>query len=125
MNRINKSNITGKEGESEAQRFLERKGYRILHKNWRWHHYELDIVAATPDGLIVFVEVKTRGKDCLLSPEESVDNAKIRRIVMAADAYIRKYNISVPARFDIVSLTGVPGEFDITHIEDAFLAPVH
>ena len=125
MNRINKSNITGKEGESEAQRFLERKGYRILHKNWRWHHYELDIVAATPDGLIVFVEVKTRGKDCLLSPEESVDNAKIRRIVMSADAYIRKYNISVPARFDIVSLTGVPGEFDITHIEDAFLAPVH
>ena len=96
-----------------------------MHKNWRWHHYELDIVAATPDGLIVFVEVKTRGKDCLLSPEESVDNAKIRRIVMAADAYIRKYNISVPARFDIVSLTGVPGEFDITHIEDAFLAPVH
>jgi len=52
-------NITGKEGEAFARQYLEDKGYRILHCNWRYRHKELDIVASDGKELVV-VEVKTR-----------------------------------------------------------------
>ena len=116
-------NDIGKEGEAVAQKYLKDREYTILHSNWHWHHYELDVVAEKK-GELVIVEVKTRAKDCLVPPEEAVDPNKIRRIVAAADAYIRLYNIDLPPRFDIILLTGSLGKYTIEHIEDAFYAPV-
>lgn len=117
-----KQNETGKEGEAAARSYLEKRGYVIAHTNWRWHHYELDIVAIA-GGELVVVEVKTRSEDYLVAPEEAVDRAKIRRIVAAADAYVRRFNIGLPVRFDIVTLVGKKGKFEIEHLEDAFYAP--
>ena len=62
----------GREGERVARQFLEQKGYLILEQNWHWHHYELDLVARQGDELVI-VEVKTRGVDFLVDPEEAVD----------------------------------------------------
>ncbi|WP_075967183.1 YraN family protein [Parabacteroides massiliensis] len=117
-----KRNETGKEGESVARAFLEKRGYRITHTNWHWHHYELDIVAVK-DACLVVVEVKTRSGDYLLAPEEAVDTLKIRRIVAAADAYVRFFNLELPVRFDIITVIKKGEEFEIDHIEDAFYAP--
>ena len=110
-----KRNETGKDGESVARAFLEKQGYRITHTNWHWHHYELDIVAVKDTWLIV-VEVKTRSEDYLFAP-------KIRRIVAAADAYVRFFNLELPVRFDIITVIKKGEEFEIDHIEDAFYAP--
>lgn len=115
-------NDTGREGEAEAKEYLTRKGYTILHTNWRWHHFELDIVAADGDMLVV-AEVKTRSHDYLLSPEDAVDRKKIRRIVTAADAYIRYFRIDHPVRFDIITVIKGPHGTTIDHIDDAFFAP--
>ena len=115
-------NDRGKEGESIARKYLERKEYKVLHTNWHWHHYELDIVAVDGDMLVV-VEVKTRSADYLLSPEEAVDHRKIKRIVAAADAYVRNFNIDLPVRFDIVAIVQNGSEYTIDHMEDAFWAP--
>ena len=52
-------NNTGKEGESEARAYLEKLGYQILHTNWHFHHYELDLIAVY-EGELIVVEVKTR-----------------------------------------------------------------
>ena len=82
-------NETGKTGEHIARTYLERHGLTILHTNWRFHRYELDLIARTQTELVV-VEVKTRSKGSLLSPEEAVDRKKIRRIVAAADAYAQR-----------------------------------
>ena len=112
----------GREGEREARAYLEKREYNILHTNWRWHHYELDIVAEK-EGELVVVEVKTRDYDSLLSPEEAVDRKKIRRIVAAADAYVRHYNLDLPVRFDIVTVIRQEGRMTLDHIEDAFMAP--
>ena len=71
-------NNTGKEGESEARVYLEKRGYQILHTNWHFHHYELDLVAVY-DGELIVVEVKTRSVGCLLPPEEAVDRKKITK----------------------------------------------
>ena len=122
LHEMAKRNETGKEGESVARAFLEKRGYRIIHTNWHWHHYELDIVAVK-DACLVVVEVKTRSGDYLLAPEEAVDTLKIRRIVTAADAYVRFFNLELPVRFDIITVIKKGEEFEIDHIEDAFYAP--
>ncbi len=116
-------NDIGKEGESVARSYLEKKGYHILNTNWHYHHYELDIVAVDGDCLVI-VEVKTRSEDYLLSPEEAVDQKKIKRTVAAADAYVRYNNITLPVRFDIITILKVKEQYDVQeHIEDAFYAP--
>ena len=117
-----KRNETGKDGEAVARVFLEKHDYTIVHTNWHWHHYELDIVAMK-DGELVVVEVKTRSDDYLLAPEEAVDNGKIRRIVTAADAYVRFFNLELPVRFDIITVIKKGKEYEIDHIDDAFYAP--
>lgn len=117
-----KRNEIGKEGEFLARTYLEKRGYTISHINWHWHHYELDIIAVSEEELVV-VEVKTRSADYLLAPEEAVDEAKIKRTVTAADAYVRYFNVNLPVRFDIILLVKQAGGYTIEHIEDAFYAP--
>lgn len=116
-------NELGKEGESEAIRFLEAQGYRIRHRNWRSGQKELDIVAEHQDELVV-VEVRTRRNRQYGTPEESINEAKIRRIVSSADAYLRKFGIDMPVRFDIISVTGTETPLDIEHIPNAFYPPI-
>lgn len=116
------SNKTGAEGEKIARTYLEKREYAIRHTNWHWHHYELDIVAVMGRELVV-VEVKTRSEDYLTSPEEGVNNAKIRRIVAAADAYVRLFNLPLEVRFDIITVIKKADGYEIDHLEDAFYAP--
>jgi putative endonuclease len=116
-------NELGKEGEDEAVRYLEAKGYRICHRNWRSGRKELDIVAEHKGELVV-VEVKTRRNQIYGTPEESISETKIRRIVSSADAYVRKFRIDLPIRFDIISLTGIAKPLQIEHIVNAFHAPI-
>lgn len=116
-------NLIGKEGEEEARNYLIRHDYIIFHTNWRFRHYELDIVATKDDELVI-VEVKTRSADYLIAPEDAVDKGKINRIVSAADVYARYFRLSMPVRFDIITLIKSGDGYDIEHIEDAFYAPL-
>lgn len=116
-------NELGKEGEDEAVRFLEGQGYQIRHRNWRSGRKELDIVAEHQGELIV-VEVKTRRNQLFGTPEESIGEAKIRRIVSSTDAYLRKYSIDLPVRFDIISIIGTESPLEIEHIINAFYPPI-
>ena len=116
-------NERGKEGEDQATEFLQKKDYTILHRNWRSGKKELDIVAEKDNTLIV-IEVKTRQNNNFGSPVEAINTPKIRRIVSATDAYLKKYEIDLPVRFDIISLVGTHPPFEIEHIEDAFYPPL-
>ena len=116
-------NETGKKGESLARQYLENKGYKVLAMNWRYHRFELDIIATNNKELVI-VEVKTRSDNYLLAPETAVDGRKIHRIVAASDAYIRKHKIPIPVRFDVLCLIKKGQSYDIEHIEDAFFAPM-
>lgn len=119
-----KHNELGKAGEDEAVRFLEGKGYTILHRNWRSGRRELDIVARWQDDVLVVVEVKTRQDLRFGNPEEAVTNVKIRKIVAATDAYLRLFETDLPVRFDVITIVGKEAPFHIEHIEDAFYPPV-
>lgn len=116
-------NELGKEGEEVAVHYLTERGYRILHRNWRSGKKELDIVAEYNHELIV-IEVKTRRNNTYGTPEEAVNERKIRRIVSSTDAYIRKFAIDLPVRFDIITLVGQEAPFEIEHIEEAFYPPI-
>lgn len=118
-------NNLGKEGEEEAVKLLLQKGYSILHRNWHSGKKELDIVATDKlQKTLVVVEVKTRKNASFGLPEEAINARKIRHIVASTDAYLRKYNIDLPVRFDIISVIGEESSFQTEHIEDAFFAPI-
>ncbi len=109
----------GKEGEELAARYLEERQYKILERNWRYRHKEIDIIANKDDWIII-VEVKVRkfiGGERL---EEHINRKKQRYLISAANAFMLKRNLDQGVRFDIILLTGESGDLTMEHIEDAF-----
>lgn len=70
-------NELGKEGEELAVKWLSEHGYTILHTNWRYSHYEIDIVA-TKGKFLHFVEVKARKASPFGFPEDSVTKRNLK-----------------------------------------------
>lgn len=117
-------NQLGKAGEDEACRYLEAKGFHILVRNWRFGHHEIDIIAQDEE-CIIFVEVKTRSTDQWGHPEDFVSKAQMKRIVEAADFYIKEYDIEKEPRFDVVAIVNKFGTIEIEHFDDAFYPSVN
>lgn len=113
-------NDFGNFAEQLAADFLEKKGYKILVKNFRYQKAEIDIIASF-ENLIIIVEVKARGSDIFMEPQEAVTKKKIKSLVMAADFFMKDRNLDQEVRFDIIAV--LPDErkkLQITHLEDAF-----
>ena len=111
--------ITGEKGESLAAKYLQEKGYVILETNWNFKSAEIDIIAQHNDILII-VEVKTRKSNYFGEPEEWVTKQKQKHLIKAAQGYIEKNNLTMEARFDIVSIILGRDKYQINHICDAF-----
>jgi putative endonuclease len=95
-------------GERAAERRLRREGFRILDRNWRSGHLELDLVTRE-GGVIAFVEVKTR-RPGPGRPADAVGREKRRRITRAASAWIAAHpGIGHEFRFDVVEVWLAPG----------------
>jgi len=113
-------NDFGNLAEQLAADFLVEKGYKILQKNFRYQRAEIDILAEFQNQIIV-VEVKARGTDIFMAPEEAVTKTKIKLLVLAADQYLKQHNINQEVRFDIITvLPDNSGKLEIKHLEDAF-----
>jgi putative endonuclease len=110
----------GKIGENIAVSYLREKGYRIIERNWRYLHKEIDIIAGKGDELVI-VEVKTRQGETGLLPGDLVPHAKQRYLINATDAYIRWHGVEQETRFDVI-IVNFPGqgEYEVEHIERAF-----
>lgn len=94
----------GQRGENIAARRLQRAGYRILERNMWLGPYEVDIIVQK-DDTIAFVEVKTRRRDDVASPEDNVTHTKRRHLRRAAEIFIeREDDPSINYRFDVVSV---------------------
>ncbi len=96
-------NEIGKQGEQLAANWLEKKGWQIMERNWRFSHAEIDIIAFYEEKLH-FVEVKTRTDSKFGLPEDSVTPEKFRNIKKAASIYLKKYPKIKWIQFDIVSI---------------------
>ena len=96
--------VLGKIGENVAVKFLSKKGYEILEKNFKSLFGEVDLIARKDDS-IVFIEVKTRTSDSFGPPYLSVTKDKLRHIVNSALCYLRmKGALGSNWRIDIVSI---------------------
>ena len=110
--------LIGDWGERTAENFLQEHGYRIMERNYRYSRGEIDLIVEK-EGLLIFVEVKTRSSHKFGFPEEAIDDNKQKWILEVADHYIHQVNWEEGIRFDIISiLRGVKTE--ILHIQDAF-----
>ncbi len=101
---------------ARAAEHLQKKGYRVVARNWCCRGGELDLVCEHR-GTLVFVEVRARRDDRHGTPAETVRALKRRRLVHAAEQYLVAHGLDGRAcRFDVVTLTGETVE----HYEDAF-----
>ncbi len=118
---MSKQSQRGQWGERLAAGFLEKNGYEVLAVNWRYRKAEVDIIARTPAGIIVFVEVKTRSSDLFGRPEDFVTQAKQRLLLSAAAAYMEESGHDWEIRFDIISVfRNSDQDYEIKHLEDVF-----
>jgi putative endonuclease len=107
-----KHNETGAVGESIAAKYLEKKGYFIIDRNYKRKWGELDIIAQK-DKLVHFVEVKTVSRRSFgghfeqevnnYRPEDNMHPWKLKRLRRAMQTYLlEKYKTSDPPwQFDL------------------------
>lgn len=108
----------GNRGEKIALDYLLSKNFKILEKNYRAFHKEIDIIAEN-DGCIVFVEVKLRMGLDFGYPIESVTKKKINNIRLAAEEYLYKNGINNRhCRIDFISILKIDDKTEIEHIEN-------
>ncbi|CAZ96259.1 YraN family protein [Zobellia galactanivorans] len=116
---MGKHNEFGKEGEQLAVDFLVDKGYRILHRNYRYLKAEVDIIAQK-DEILAIVEVRARSNDQIIPIAETITPGKIKLLVSAADHYATENDLDVEVRFDVITILKNRKIFKIEHLESAF-----
>lgn len=93
----------GRAGELAAAEFLRCSGFEICAQNWRSGRYELDIVARK-EGILHFVEVKTRRANGLTTPEMAITAQKFRALTKAAAAYLSYNRERSEVQFDLAAV---------------------
>lgn len=112
--------LLGARGERLAVRYLRRRGWAIVARNFRGRAGEVDIVAL--DGeVVVFVEVKTRSDHRHGEPLEAVGAAKRRQVVRVAREYLHLHALEErDVRFDVIGITARGWRWRVEHAENAF-----
>lgn len=111
----------GRWGEEIAAQYLQHSGFDVLHRNWRFSRFEIDIIASKNQTLH-FIEVKTRTSQEFGLPEESVSLKKILNLLKAGEQYQWQHPKWTRVQYDILSVsldTGKPPAFYL--IEDIYL----
>ncbi|HET8772126.1 MAG TPA: YraN family protein [Gemmatimonadaceae bacterium] len=107
-------------GERIAERWLTRKGWRIVYRRFVNGHRDIDLVAQR-DSTIAFVEVKARKGSEFGDPVEAVHHRKQRELTKSAHVWIDRHGRAEEVyRFDVVGVL-VDGErVLVKHVENAF-----
>jgi putative endonuclease len=116
----NSNRKTGLIGEDLALNYLLNQGYLLLERNWRFKHYEIDLIMK--DGsFLVFVEVKARSTAAFGWPEQAVHLSKQAFLLKAAQEYLFQNNNEGELRFDIIAIILTKSGPKIEHIKDFFI----
>jgi putative endonuclease len=117
------SKLVGDQAEDRALAHLQQQGLRLVCRNYRLaggprqRGAEIDLIMCTPDGTLVFVEVRARRGSAHGGAAASVSALKQRRLVHAAQHYLMGLATLPPCRFDVVAVDGdslswLPAAFD-------------
>jgi putative endonuclease len=114
--------LRGVAAEELAAQYLKVRGLKVLARNLRCKAGELDLVCL--DGAVLaIVEVRQRGSAEFGGAAASVTGAKQRKIIRAAQFYLRrqKHWRNFPVRFDVLAIEGSPqGAHRVDWVKDAF-----
>ncbi len=113
----------GQFGEEQAARYLRRRFYTILARNYRCRFGEIDLIAKR-GGVLAFVEVKLRRDDAHGEAREFVTARKQQRVLAAAELWLSQNETALQPRFDVIEVyapRGTDGPVRINHIENAFM----
>lgn len=107
--------------ERLAQRYLCEQGLRLVAKNYRCPHGEIDLVMRDAEHL-VFVEVRYRRRPAPVAPAVTITAAKQQRIARSALHYLQHSDPldDTPVRFDVIAVTGTTSRPSIDWISGAF-----
>jgi putative endonuclease len=96
----------GKFGEDLATAYCRHKlGYRVIARNWTHKNDEIDLICKDGD-VLVFIEVRARAEDALVSGYHSVDRHKKKILRRVCSQYLRR--LKAPPRyfrFDIIDVS--------------------
>ena len=114
----------GENGEKRVAEFLRKNGFSVVKRNYQCRYGEIDIIAENKQ-YILFVEVKTRKENALISGIEAVNSHKQQRIVLAAQDFITKTLCEKQPRFDVAEVTVTEKTdggmaFNLKYIKNAF-----
>jgi putative endonuclease len=110
----------GELGERIAERWLARRGWRLVGRRFRNGHRDIDLIVEGPDT-VVFVEVKARRAGDFGDPVEAVDWRKQRELVRSARVWMDRFGAPGRAyRFDIVGVLVDGRSVRVRHVENAF-----
>ena len=113
---------TGRLGEELTAYYLKKSGYVILRRNFRIKGGEIDIIAEK-DGIIAFVEVKTRDINALEQGAQAVGKRKRSLVIRAAQEYLFRYPQRLQPRFDISDVTVKDGKIvKFRYFDNAYCA---
>lgn len=115
----------GKIGEDLARHYLEKEGYKILEQNYRTKYAEIDLVAQKAGGFLkqstlVFVEVRTKVGENFGSPEDTINKAKLWKVLQNSKSYTALKKWGGPCQIDAVCIVLKP-DFSVlrlTHHEN-------
>ena len=112
----------GKRGEEVALEYLLQRGMRLLERNWRCGHKEIDLIMEE-EGFIRIVEVRSRNWPAQIDPLESVDMVKRKKIIQAAKGFVAENRSRIKGKevvFDVVSILFNGELFKVEYIREAF-----
>ena len=120
MDRLPHSTAKGQQGQKLAEKFLKKKGLRILARNINTGPAEIDLVARHRRE-VVFIEVRSRWSDSDARPDETVNRTKQQRLIRGAQAFLKsRHWEDRPVRFDVVAIDAFTDPPVIRYIPDAF-----
>ena len=107
----------GKQGEELARKYLLKKGYNIIEKNFMARQGEIDIIALDKDEL-VFIEVKTRTNQKYGKPASAVDYNKRKHMINTIKYYLYSRGMENQfVRIDIIEVYLYNNKFKINHLK--------
>jgi putative endonuclease len=110
-------------GEKQAERYLKKRGFRLLERNFRCQSGEIDLIMLDQEQTLVFVEVKTRADEAFSAVESVITQAKKTRMIRAARYFLSTQRIQDrPLRFDVVCvIRGQGPRPEIRYYDTAFV----
>ena len=110
----------GELGEKIAERWLRRRGWRVIQRRFRSGHRDIDLVVER-DGTVAFVEVKARRGADFGGPVQAVDHRKRKQLERSAMVWIDRHGRDTEDyRFDVVGVLVDGAAVRVCHVENAF-----